>query len=215
MGLFDTWTNGPMDKNGVYFGNLGAPRKLSKGVTNADWSCGKSLNQCAAAVSRSMQGCSGTWISFTNPQTLGCVWNTYPDIMYWHYKIQNLTMFLDIPFSHWCGQGWNLDALLSYLRCPEAPQRSLAKRGVVEILLHLSLPPAAATQCQKGLGSCCCHHDFPRSKEYRGWHHPPRPHPNLNSCPKWPHVTKTSTKTQFNPNAWTALQHETAWQPFH
>lgn len=36
MGLFDTWTNGPMDKNGVYFGNLGAPKKLSKGVTNAD-----------------------------------------------------------------------------------------------------------------------------------------------------------------------------------
>ena len=36
MGLFDTWTNGPMDKNGVYFGNLGAPRKLSKDGTNAD-----------------------------------------------------------------------------------------------------------------------------------------------------------------------------------
>jgi hypothetical protein len=36
MSLFDTWTNGPMDKHGVYFGNLGAPRKLSKGVTNAD-----------------------------------------------------------------------------------------------------------------------------------------------------------------------------------
>ena len=35
MSLFDTWTNGPMDKNGVYFG-IGAPRKLSKGVTNTE-----------------------------------------------------------------------------------------------------------------------------------------------------------------------------------
>ena len=39
--------------------------------------------------------------SYQSPEIGLCVkYVFYPDLMYSHYKIQNLTMFLDITFSH-------------------------------------------------------------------------------------------------------------------
>ena len=102
-------------------------------------------------------------------------------------------MFLGTTFSQWCGQGWiSTDALLNYITAlPEATRRSF---------LHF----AACHSNPVWLGRPWIMLLSPRNL--------PRPDPISTHAESDHQLYKAAVRSI---NAWTTLQHETMWQPFH